>query len=162
MISQSKQVLFLFFIFFNGIINSESILIQNVTIYDGKNNNPFVGNVLVDGNKISRVSTSNLRGDKIIDATGKILTPGIISTDTDIGIVEIGALSVTRDDSSDLYKIGFSIYDAFNPNSVLIPWNRSNGITSTLTLPQNTDSPIGGLGSFFVCFLSHIYIHKLF
>ena len=150
MISQSKKVLFLVFIFFNGIINSESILIQNATIYDGKNNNAFVGNVLVDGNKISRVSTANLRGDKIIDATGKILTPGIISTDTSIGIVEIGALSVTRDDSSDLYKIGFSIYDAFNPNSVLIPWNRSNGITSTLTLPQNTDSPIGGLGSFFV------------
>ena len=51
---------------------------------------------------------------------------------------------------ANIYKIGFSIYDAFNPHSVLIPWNRSNGITSSLTLPQNTDSPIGGLGSFFV------------
>ena len=150
MIIQSKKILLTFFILFNGIISSESILIQNVTIYDGKNNNPFVGNVLLDGNIISRVSTSNLRGDKVIDATGKILTPGIISTDSEIGIVEIGALSVTRDDSSDLYQIGFSIYDAFNPNSVLIPWNRSNGITSTITLPQNTNSPIGGLGSFFV------------
>jgi len=150
MISQSKKVLVIFIILFNATINSESILIKNVTIYDGKNNNPFVGNVLLDGNKISRVSTSNLRGDKVIDATGKILTPGIISTDSEIGIVEIGALSVTRDDSSDIYEIGFSIYDAFNPNSVLIPWNRSNGITSTITLPQNTNSPIGGLGSFFV------------
>ena len=150
MISQSKKVLVIFVILFNATINSESILIKNVTIYDGKNNNPFVGNVLLDGNKISRVSTSNLRGDKVIDATGKILTPGIISTDSEIGIVEIGALSVTRDDSSDIYEIGFSIYDAFNPNSVLIPWNRSNGITSTITLPQNTNSPIGGLGSFFV------------
>ena len=150
MIIQSKKILLIFFILFNGIISSESILIQNVTIYDGKNNNPFVGNVLLDGNIISRVSTSNLRGDKVIDATGKILTPGIISTDSEIGIVEIGALSVTRDDSSDIYEIGFSIYDAFNPNSVLIPWNRSNGITSTITLPQNTNSPIGGLGSFFV------------
>ena len=150
MINQSKKVFVIFFILFNVTINSESILIKNVTIYDGKNNNPFVGNVLLDGNKISRVSTSNLRGDKVIDATGKILTPGIISTDSEIGIVEIGALSVTRDDSSDIYEIGFSIYDAFNPNSVLIPWNRSNGITSTITLPQNTNSPIGGLGSFFV------------
>ena len=148
--SFSKKVIFTFLIFFNGVINSESTLIQNVTIYDGKNNDAFIGNVLIEDNKISRVSTSNLRGDLVIDATGKILTPGIIPTDTDIGIVEIGALSVTRDDSSDLYQIGFSIYDAFNPNSVLIPWNRSNGITSTLTLPQNTDSPIGGLGSFFV------------
>ena len=148
--SFSKKVIFTFLIFFNGVINSESTLIQNVTIYDGKNNDAFIGNVLIEDNKISRVSTSNLRGDIVIDATGKILTPGIIPTDTDIGIVEIGALSVTRDDSSDLYQIGFSIFDAFNPNSVLIPWNRSNGVTSTLTLPQNTDSPIGGLGSFFV------------
>jgi imidazolonepropionase-like amidohydrolase len=135
---------------FNVVINSESILIQNVMIFDGKNNEPFVGNVLIDDNKISKVSTSSLRGDLVINGTGKILTPGIISTDTEIGIVEIGALSVTRDDSSNLYQIGFSIYDAFNPNSVLIPWNRSNGITSTLTLPQNTNSPIGGLGSFFI------------
>ena len=146
----SRNVTFIILMLFNVVINSESILIQNFTIFDGQNNQPFVGNVLIDDNKISKVSTSSLRGDLVINGTGKILTPGIISTDTEIGIVEIGALSVTRDDSSNLYQIGFSIYDAFNPNSVLIPWNRSNGITSTLTLPQNTNSPIGGLGSFFV------------
>ena len=148
--SYSRNITFFILMLFNVVINSESILIQNVMIFDGKNNEPFVGNVLIDDNKISKVSTSSLRGDLVINGTGKILTPGIISTDTEIGIVEIGALSVTRDDSSNLYQIGFSIYDAFNPNSVLIPWNRSNGITSTLTLPQNTNSPIGGLGSFFV------------
>ena len=145
-----RNATFITLMLFNIVVNSESTLIQNVTIFDGKNNEPFVGNVLIDDNKISKVSTSSLRGDLVINGTGKILTPGIISTDTEIGIVEIGALSVTRDDSSNLYQIGFSIYDAFNPNSVLIPWNRSNGITSTLTLPQNTNSPIGGLGSFFV------------
>ena len=37
-----------------------------------------------------------------------------------------------------------------DPNTTLIPWNRSNGITSAITLPRNTSSPIGGLGSFFV------------
>jgi imidazolonepropionase-like amidohydrolase len=146
----SRKVAFIILMLSSAVVYSESLLIQDVTILDGKNNEPFVGNVLIDDNKISKVSTSSLRGDVVINATGKILTPGIISTDTEIGIVEIGALSVTRDDSSSLYKIGFSIYDAFNPNSVLIPWNRSNGITSTLTLPQDTNSPIGGLGSFFV------------
>ena len=146
----SRKVAFIILMLSSAVVYSESLLIQDVTILDGKNNEPFVGNVLIDDNKISQVSTSSLRGDLVINGTGKILTPGIISTDTEIGIVEIGALSVTRDDSSNLYQIGFSIYDAFNPNSVLIPWNRSNGITSTLTLPQNTNSPIGGLGSFFV------------
>ena len=149
------KVFFCFVIFFvisasSNNVEAESTLIKNVTIYDGVKNEPFVGNVLIDGDKIKRVSSSNLQGDFVIDATGKILTPGMIATDTEIGIVEIGALSVTRDDSSKMYKIGFSIYDAFNPNSTLIPWNRSNGITSTLTLPQNTSSPIGGLGSYFV------------
>ena len=145
-----KNIKLALFILFIGSAHSESVLIKNATIYDGKNNDPFIGNVLIEGDKISRVSKSNLRGDIVIDASGKIVTPGIIATDSELGIVEIGALSVTRDDSSDIYKIGFSIYDAFNPHSVLIPWNRSNGITSSLTLPQNTDSPIGGLGSFFV------------
>ena len=149
------KVFFCFVIFFvisasSNNVEAESTLIKNVTIYDGVKNEPFVGNVLIDGDKIKRVSSSNLQGDFVIDATGKILTPGMIATDTEIGIVEIGALSVTRDDSSKMYKIGFSIYDAFNPNSTLIPWNRSNGITSTLTLPQNTSSPVGGLGSYFV------------
>ena len=141
---------FFFCLFFITHIYSQTILIKNGTIYDGENNDPFVGNILIEDEFISRVSSASIQGDFVIDATGMIITPGLIATDTDIGIVEIGALSVTRDDSSELYKIGFSIFDAFNPNSTLIPWNRSNGITSAITLPQNTSSPIGGLGSFFV------------
>ena len=134
----------------NTNVFAETILIKNATIYDGNINKPYEGHVLIDGKIIKKVSTNDMQGDFIIDASGKIVTPGLIATDTNIGIVEIGALSVTRDDSSEIYKIGFSIYDAYNPNSTLIPWNRSNGITSTLTIPQNTSSPIGGLGSFFV------------
>ena len=130
--------------------NAQSIVIKNATIYDGVINSPFVGNILIDENKIKKISSSNLQADFVIDASGKIVTPGFIATDTQLGIVEIGALSVTRDDSSKMYKIGFSIFNAFNPNSTLIPWNRSNGITSALTLPNNTSSPIGGLGSYFV------------
>ena len=130
--------------------NAQSIVIKNATIYDGLNNSPFVGNILIDENRIKKISSSNLQADFVIDASGKIVTPGFIATDTQLGIVEIGALSVTRDDSSKMYKIGFSIFNAFNPNSTLIPWNRSNGITSALTLPNNTSSPIGGLGSYFV------------
>ena len=134
----------------NANVFAETILIKNATIYDGNKNKPYEGHVLIDGKIIKKVSTNDMQGDFIIDASEKIVTPGLIATDTNIGIVEIGALSVTRDDSSEIYKIGFSIYDAYNPNSTLIPWNRSNGITSALTIPQNTSSPIGGLGSFFV------------
>ena len=136
--------------FYVGALYSETILIKNATIYDGVKNIPFEGNILIENEMIKRVSSANMQADFVIDASGMIVTPGIIGTDTNIGIVEIGALSVTRDDSSKIYSIGFSIHDAFNPKSTLIPWNRSNGVTSALSLPQGTSSPIGGLGSYFL------------
>ena len=148
----------LLLIFVASNTNAKTIVIKNATIYDGVNDTPFKGNIQIEDDKIKRISSSNLQGDFIIDAQEKIVTPGLIATDTEIGIVEIGALSVTRDDSADMYKIGFSIYDAFNPNSTLIPWNRSNGVTTALTTPQNTSSPIGGMGSLFVLDLSLIHI----
>ena len=135
---------------FVGPLFSDTTLIKNATIYDGVKNIPFEGNILIENGKIKRISSANMQADFVIDASGMIVTPGIIGTDTNIGIVEIGALSVTRDDLSDIYSIGFSIHDAFNPKSTLIPWNRSNGVTSALSLPQNTSSPIGGLGSYFL------------
>ena len=140
----------LLLIFVASNTNAKTIVIKNANIYDGISDSPFKGNIQIEEDKIKRISSSNLQGDFIIDAKERIVTPGLIATDTEIGIVEIGALSVTRDDSADMYKIGFSIYDAFNPNSTLIPWNRSNGVTTSLTIPQNTSSPIGGMGSLFV------------
>ena len=144
------KILFSAALIFNiYIIEAQSIVIKNAMIFDGINDNAFAGNILIEDGVIKKVSKSSIQGDTIIDAEGKIVTPGFIVSNTDIGIVEIGALSVTKDDQSSIYSIGFSIHDAFNPNSTRIPWNRSNGITSAITLPRDTSSPIGGLGSFF-------------
>ena len=144
------KILFSAALIFNiYIIEAQSIVIKNAMIYDGINDNAFTGNILIENGVIKKVSKSSIQGDTIIDAEGKIVTPGFIVSNTDIGIVEIGALSVTKDDQSNIYSIGFSIHDAFNPNSTRIPWNRSNGITSAITLPRDTSSPIGGFGSFF-------------
>ena len=145
------KILFSAALIFNiYIIEAQSIVIKNAMIFDGINDNAFTGNILIEDGVIKKVSKSSIQGDTIIDAEGKIVTPGFIVSNTDIGIVEIGALSVTKDDQSSIYSIGFSIHDAFNPNSTRIPWNRSNGITSAITLPRDTSSPIGGLGSFFI------------
>ena len=148
---KNKNSFFLAFMIFNiHFITAQSIVIKNATIYNGIDDIPFSGNILIEDGLIKRISESSLQADEIFDVGGKIVTPGFIASDTEIGIVEIGALDVTRDDESNIYSIGFSIHDAFNPNSTLIPWNRANGITSAITLPRNTSSPIGGLGSFFV------------
>src|SRR6056300_992091 len=147
-----KILIALSFILFNSsYLEAERIVIKNATIYDGIDDSSYNGHILIENGLIKKLSKSSaIQGDRVIDVEGKIVTPGLIAPDTEIGIVEIGALSVTRDDESNIYDVGFSIHSAFNPNSTLIPWNRSNGITSAITLPRNTSSPIGGLGSFFL------------
>ncbi|MDC0406191.1 amidohydrolase family protein [Gammaproteobacteria bacterium] len=147
-----KILIALSFILFNSsYLEAERIVIKNATIYDGIDNSSYNGHILIENGLIKKLSKSSaIQGNRVIDVEGKIVTPGLIAPDTEIGIVEIGALSVTRDDESNIYDVGFSIHSAFNPNSTLIPWNRSNGITSAITLPRNTSSPIGGLGSFFL------------
>ena len=136
-------------ILFNQTAYANEVLITNAKIYDGQSDNPYFGNILIKNGKILSISDDISNAERIIDADGRIVTPGFIASDTEIGVIEIGSLSVTRDDSPKIYNIGFSIFDAFNPNSTLIPWNRANGITSALSLPKNSLSPIGGLGSFF-------------
>jgi imidazolonepropionase-like amidohydrolase len=144
-----KKYFATFLIISANSISAEEVLITNANIYDGKSNDSFISNIYIKNGKIKNISNNLFDVENVIDASGMIVTPGFIATDTEIGIVEIGALSVTRDDRSSIYNIGFSVFDAFNPNSTLIPWNRANGITSAITLPKYSSSPIGGLGSFF-------------
>mgnify|MGYP001250423401 FL=1 len=127
---------------------SQTIVIKGGEIHTGLNEEPFVGDILIDGDTILEVSTKSLKGDVVVDASNKIVTPGVIAPDTQIGILEIGAISETRDGDSDIYSMGFSVYDAINPNSTLIPWNRSNGVTSAITLPDFNWDPLSGMASY--------------
>ena len=127
---------------------SQIIVIKGGEIHTGLNEEPFVGDILIDGDTILEVSTKSIKGDVVVDASNKIITPGVIAPDTQIGILEIGAISETRDGDSDIYSMGFSVYDAINPNSTLIPWNRSNGVTSAITLPDFNWDPLSGMASY--------------
>ena len=127
---------------------SQTIVIKGGEIYTGLNQESFIGDILIEGNTILEVSTKSLKGDVVVDASNKIITPGVIAPDTQIGILEIGAISETKDGDSNIYSMGFSVYDAINPNSTLIPWNRSNGVTSAITLPDFNWDPLSGMASF--------------
>ena len=127
---------------------SQTLVIKGGEIYTGLNQESFIGDILIEGDTILEVSTKPLKGDVVVDASNKIITPGVIAPDTQIGILEIGAISETRDGDSDIYSMGFSVFDAINPNSTLIPWNRSNGVTSAITLPDFNWDPLSGMASF--------------
>ena len=125
-------------------------LIKNGTIHTGDGTRAFIGDIYIKNGVINSIGNIDIEASTIIDATGKIITPGFIAPITAVGIIEIGSLDVTRDDEADYLNMGFSIFRAFNANSTLIPWNRSNGLTSVITLPQQASMPLAGMGSFFV------------
>ena len=131
-------------------VSADSILIKSGQINDGLGNN-FIGDILIVDEKIVEVGKFlNSSSAKIIEAKGKPVTPGLISPISNIGVVEINALDVTNDDSPDFFGPGFSVFNAFNPHSTLIPWNRSNGVTSSISTPGYSSQIFKGMGSFYL------------
>lgn len=56
------------------------ILIKNGTIINGTRENRYLGDILLEGDRIKQIGIINERANKIIDATGKIVAPGFIDT----------------------------------------------------------------------------------
>lgn len=68
------------------------ILIKNGLIVDGNNTTPYIGDLLIDREKISQLSSEikSDNADRIIDASGLVIAPGFIDTHThsDLKILE--------------------------------------------------------------------------
>jgi len=133
-------------------VSSETILLKGGLVHLGNGEPATPKDILISDNRIASVG-KNLIIDgntRVIELNGLPVTPGLISPMSNLGIVEINSLDVTRDDESNILSAGFSIFNAFNPNSTGIPWNRSNGVTSAISTPSASSFPIFGLGSYFV------------
>jgi len=145
----SKNILLLFL---TVHVSSETILLKGGLVHLGNGEPATPKDILISDNRIASVG-KNLIIDgntRVIEVNGLPVTPGLISPMSNLGIVEINSLDVTRDDESNILSAGFSIFNAFNPNSTGIPWNRSNGVTSAISTPSPSSFPIFGLGSYFV------------
>jgi len=72
-----------------------------------------------------------------IDATGKDIYPGLIATNTQIGLIEIGAVRATRD-ASEVGSLNPNLRAiiAYNTDSKVTPTVRSNGILIAQVVPQ--------------------------
>ena len=147
-----KRLSLSLFLLFTLYLSSETVLLKGGLVHLGNGDIAKTQDILISDNKIIGVGTNLIidGNTRVIEVNGLPITPGLISPMSNLGIVEINALDVTRDDESDLLSAGFSIFNAFNPHSTGIPWNRSNGVTSAISTPSASSFPISGLGSHFV------------
>ncbi len=80
-------------------------------------------------------------GAQRIDARGRIVTPGLFDSGTNIGLIEIEQIVETNDfrigqEEDDLVAAAFNVADGLNPNSIVIPITRVAGVTTAVSRPQ--------------------------
>jgi imidazolonepropionase-like amidohydrolase len=104
------------------------------------------GVVLMRAGKITAVgaaSSVNLpAGSEVIDATGMTIYPGLIDSETHLGLTEIEAEAMTNDlvEPSDEIMPHMHTAEAFHAESALIPVARVNGITNAIVAPESSDT----------------------
>src|SRR5271167_996038 len=104
------------------------------------------GTVVMQGGKITAVgaaSSVNVPADaKVIDVTGMTIYPGLIDSETQLGLTEISAEAMTNDliEMSDEIMPHMHTADAFHAESALIPVARLNGITNAVVAPDSGDT----------------------
>lgn len=102
------------------------------------------GTVVIRDGRIAEVGIGiALPGDaERVDCRGGSVYPGLIDAGTRLGLAEVGAVHETNDYN----EVGDFIpqmdaLTAVNPNSVLIPVTRINGVTTVLTEPSGALMP---------------------
>jgi len=126
----------------SGVACAQDVLIRNATVHTATARGTLQSaDVLVRNGRIAAVGSSLAAGNAtVIDAQGKPLTPALFGGITDIGVEEVSAEAPTVDtalalgeNAADMQvRPEFDVTLAYNPESVLVPVARVEGIGWTL------------------------------
>ncbi len=139
---------------------SSSALAEKVAIVGGKvftmaeQGTLEEGTVLMTDGKIDRVinGASAPEGYTVVDAKGKVVTPGLVGSMTSLGLVEVSSSAGVVDASTEASPItrtgaALDVSYAVNPDSSLMGITRIEGMTSAATSITYTDNLFHGQGA---------------
>jgi imidazolonepropionase-like amidohydrolase len=123
------------------IAPAQTIAITGAKVYPVSSAPIENGTILVRDGKIVAVGSSVTipAGAQRIDAAGKWVTPGLINSATQLGLVEIGQVQETRDAAArgrDNIAAAFTVWEGFNSTSVMIAPARREGVTNVVIVPS--------------------------
>lgn len=89
-------------------------------------------------------------GAEVVDAAGRVVTPGLMNGATQLGLGEVSEASDTQDQATTSGALGaaFDIHYALNANSTLLPVARADGLTRAMSYPGGAaTAPFSGAGA---------------
>ncbi|MEM9526160.1 MAG: amidohydrolase family protein [Bacteroidota bacterium] len=122
-----------------GKATKGAFLLKNATI-ETVTKGSVQGDLLIEDGKITKVGGTVVapNGAKTIDCSGKFIYPGFIDAGTNLGTVEVSAVSLTRDyNEIGEIKPHLAALTAVNPSATAIPVTRVSGVTTVLTNPES-------------------------
>ena len=132
------------------IAAAQNVAITNARIHTVSGPVIENGTVLISNGKIAQVGANVAvpGGYRVINAAGKVVTPGLFDAATGLGTVEISQDQRSNDQSvqGDHITAAFNVADNLNPFSTLIPVTRTEGVTRVVVAPGNGSSIISGQG----------------
>ena len=143
----------------SSAVAAEDLLIRNATVHTASARGTLQNaDVLVQGGRIAAIGSGlSSASAQVVDAQGRPLTPALFGGITGIGIEEVSGEAATRDTSLALgedakhmvVRPEFDVTLAYNPESILLPVARVEGIGFTLLTANSTPggSIIGGQGA---------------
>lgn len=117
---------------------TQAIALTHATIHVGNGEVIEDGTVVFANGKITAVGKSaDVSNAKVIDCTGKQIYPGLILSDSQIGLNEIGAIR-SEHDEYELGELNPGVHSliAYNTDSKIINTVRSNGILLANIVPD--------------------------
>ena len=135
---------------------AQDLLIRNATVHTATARGTLqAADVLVRNGRIAAVGQGlSAAGVATVDAQGRPLTPTLFAGITDIGVEEVSGESATVDHSVSLGQSGkdmqvrpeFDVTRAYNPDTVLVPVARVEGLGFTVLGASAGGSFIAGQG----------------
>ncbi len=119
----------------------ETVAITGGTIYPVSGPRIENGTIVITNGVITAIGANVTvpAGARRVDATGKWVTPGLVAASSTLGVVEVGAVTDTRDSRArgrDGIAAAFKVWDAFNPAAMSLPVARQDGgITTAGVMP---------------------------
>ena len=132
---------------------AQTVAITGGTVALGDGSEPIQGGTVVMRNGRIVAAGPGVRvpsGAQVIDATGKWVTPGIISGFSRLGLSEVDLGAPGSDDTEaggSPFSAAIDVVPAVNPLATTIAVNRADGVTRALVAPSTGRSIFAGQGA---------------